>query len=66
MINKRIVAVGLLTQEHLDMLRGSLTMVYPIDETPCFRDLINAIDEADRAHWRADERQQALRDLKRA
>jgi hypothetical protein len=46
--NGRIVAVGLLTQAHLDRLGPSLTHVWPVDETPCFGELLQAIDEADR------------------
>jgi hypothetical protein len=45
---ERIVAVGLLTQSHLDRLGSSLTHVWPVDETPCFGELLQAIDEADR------------------
>lgn len=51
MSEKRIVAVGLLTQEHLDMLGGTLTLVWPVEETPCFSSLLQAIDEADRQVW---------------
>lgn len=62
MSDDRIVAVGLLTQAHLDMLRHSLKVVYPIEETPCFPDLLRAIDEADRDHWREQDRQRDLPD----
>jgi len=43
-----IVAVGLLTARDLDMLGPSFTRVWPVDETPCFSELLRAIDEADR------------------
>jgi hypothetical protein len=59
----RIVAVGLLTQEQLDMLGSSLRKVYRIDETPCFAELLEAIDRADREHWREQDRQEVLRCL---
>lgn len=49
---ERIVAVGLLTQEQLDQLGPTLTHVWPVDETPCFGDLLQAIDAADREIWR--------------
>ncbi len=48
MARDRIVAVGLLTQKHLDRLGPTLTQVWPIDETPCFSALLSAIDDADR------------------
>jgi hypothetical protein len=54
---ERIVAVGLLTQRQLDTFGCSLERVWPVDETPCFGGLIQAIDEADREVWRARDRQ---------
>jgi hypothetical protein len=51
-----IVAVGLLTQTNVNQLGSSLKKVFPIDETPCFQDLLRAIDAADREHWRAVDR----------
>ena len=62
----RIVAVALLTQSNLDAYGSALKMVFPINETPCFNELLAAIDEADREHWRADDRQEALRRLREA
>lgn len=56
MNDRRIVAVGLLTQTHVDMLGSSLKKVYKIDETPCFSELLRAIDDADREHWREQDR----------
>ena len=53
---ERIVAVGLLTQSNLDLLGAALKKVYPIQDTPCFTELISAIDEADREHWREQDR----------
>jgi hypothetical protein len=62
----RIVAVGLLTQEQLDMLGPSLRKVYRIDETPCFAELLEAIDQADREHWREEDRKEVLKRLRQA
>lgn len=45
----RIVAVGMLTQENLRMLGGSLKKVIPISEDDQFADLIAAF-------YRAEER----------
>lgn len=47
-MESRIVAVGLLTQHDLDVLGQNFTRSYPVDETPCFGELLRAIDEADR------------------
>jgi hypothetical protein len=46
--SRRIVAVGLLTQSNLDTLGRTFTRAWPIDETPCFSQLLQRIDEADR------------------
>jgi hypothetical protein len=44
---ERIVAVGLLTQREVDLLGHGFSRLWPVDKTPCFTDLIEAIDEAD-------------------
>ena len=44
----RIVAVGLLTAEDLRRLGSGFTRAYPVDETPCYGELLAAIDKADR------------------
>lgn len=49
----RIVAVGLLTQRDVDVLGAGFKRLWPVDETPCFSQLLQAIDEADRDLWRA-------------
>jgi hypothetical protein len=46
--NERIVAVGLLTQRDVELLGHGFSRLWPVDETPCFTDLLQAIDEADR------------------
>ena len=45
---KKIVAVGLLSQRDVDLLGNGFSRLWPVDETPCFTDLLQAIDEADR------------------
>ena len=53
----RIVAVGLLTQSDLDVLGPSFERAYPIDESPCFVQLLRAIDEVDQCrHSSSDDR----------
>lgn len=49
----RIVAVVLLSQRDLDQLGEHFQRIWPINDTPCFDGLLRAIDEADRAYWRA-------------
>ena len=64
MPSDRIVAVALLTQRNLETYGACLKKVFPIHEAPCFSDLLAAIDEADRKHWRAEDRQRALHKLR--
>jgi hypothetical protein len=45
--NKPIVAVGLLTQDDLTALGPAFDRAWPIDQTPCFEELLQAIDESD-------------------
>jgi hypothetical protein len=51
------VAIGLLTEHDLALLGEGFSRAWPIDETPCFEDLIKAIDEADRALRSQQERE---------
>lgn len=48
----RIVALALLTSPELELLGPTFTRAYPVDQTPCFGDLLRAIDDADREMWR--------------
>jgi hypothetical protein len=43
-----IVAVALLTARELSRLHLPLDRAWPVDQTPCFHGLLEAIDEADR------------------
>lgn len=43
-----IVALALVTRKELDLLGPQFDCAYPIDETPCFGELLQAIDLADR------------------
>jgi hypothetical protein len=43
-----IVAIGLLTQRDLDILGAGFHRAFPIDESPCFEELLTAIDIADK------------------
>lgn len=53
---EQIVAVGLLTQNDASLLGPSFERLWPVDETPCFGGLLQAIDEADRQLRCARER----------
>ena len=55
MSDERIVAVGLLTRRDVQMLGSSFDRLWPIDETPAFEGLIEAIDAADRELRHASE-----------
>ena len=57
MPEERIVAVGLLTEADLRLLGAGFTRLFPVDETPCFGQLLAAIDDADRELHRARDRQ---------
>jgi hypothetical protein len=60
----RIVAVCLLTQGELDRYGSALKRVFPVQDTPCFGELLRLIDEADRRHWREQDREEALMRLR--
>ena len=47
MAKERIVAVGLLTQREVELLGHGFSRLWPVDETPCFQELLQAIDDAD-------------------
>ncbi len=48
MAKERIVAVALLTQAEVQRLGEKFERLWPIDDTPCFAGLIEAINAADR------------------
>jgi hypothetical protein len=56
----RIIALALLTSRDLNNLSPCFTRVFPVDGTPCFGELLAAIDEADQELWR--NQNQHLRD----
>jgi hypothetical protein len=47
-MRERIVAVGLLTQQDLNLLGPTFERAWPVEEAPEFDELLHAIDEADR------------------
>jgi hypothetical protein len=57
MTRPQIVAVCLLTRNELRLLGESFDRAWPIDETPCFAGLLEAIDAAERELWRERDRE---------
>lgn len=57
MTGDRIVAVGLLTERDVQVLGTGFQRLWPVDETPCFSQLLQAIDDADRDLWRQRDRE---------
>ncbi|MDQ3077523.1 MAG: hypothetical protein M3Q83_01620 [Pseudomonadota bacterium] len=55
MIKDKIVAVGLLTQRDVDTLGDTFERLWPVDQSPCFTGLLQAIDDADRELRRAPD-----------
>lgn len=47
MPRQRIIAVGLLTEQDLDRLGATFTRLWPVENAPCFEELLAAIDEAE-------------------
>ena len=46
--SRQIVAIGLLTQQDLEMLGQGFERAFPVDNQLLFEDLLRAIDEAER------------------
>lgn len=48
-MQRQIVAVGLLTEQDLQLLGATFTRLWPVEEAPQFDELLAAIDAADLA-----------------
>jgi hypothetical protein len=55
--DEAIYAVALVTRGELNKLGPSFARAWPVELTPCFGDLLAAIDDADREHWRKQDGQ---------
>lgn len=55
MSGDKIVAVGLLTQNDLNLLAGTMARVWPVQDAPCFEELLQAIDEAEKGIEKRDQ-----------
>lgn len=60
MSGDRIVAVGLLRQKDIDRLGLKFTTLWPVQDTPCFGSLLDAIDQADREYRQDADRSRCL------
>ena len=52
MSQRQIIAIGLLTEQELQLLGEGFSRVWPVDEALRFQGLLQAIDEAERELWR--------------
>lgn len=56
--DEAIYAVALVTRSELTSLGPAFNRAWPVEKTPCFGELLFAIDKADREHWRKKDRDQ--------
>lgn len=47
-MSERIIAIGLLTRQDLNLLGPTFDRIWAVEEAPHFHALLTAIDEADR------------------
>ena len=52
MSNRQITTICLVTDQELQLLGQGFSRAWPIDESPCFKGLLQAIDDAERDLWR--------------
>ncbi len=50
-LQRQVKALALAAREKLELLGAQPARAFDKDETPCFGELIRAIDEADRSRW---------------
>lgn len=56
--DEAIYAVALVTRSELTALGPAFNRAWPVEKTPCFGELLFAIDKADREHWRTRDQQE--------
>ena len=59
MAKRQIVAIGLLTEHELQLLGAGFSRAWPLNESPCFDGLLQAIDDAEREMRRARDEKTA-------
>jgi hypothetical protein len=55
--DEAIYAVALVTRSELTSLGPAFARAWPVEKTPCFGQLLAAIDHADRERWQPDDAQ---------
>jgi hypothetical protein len=58
--DQAIYAVALVTRGELSKLGPAFERAWPVEKTPCFGELLAAIDEADRIFWKGDDAEQSV------
>jgi hypothetical protein len=58
--DKAIYAVALVTRSELTKLGPAFARSWPVELTPCFGELLAAIDDADRKYWEGRDREDPL------
>jgi hypothetical protein len=53
--DEQIYAVALLTRSQVTMLGPTFARLWPVEKTPCFGELLAAIDDADRTFWQRQD-----------
>jgi hypothetical protein len=53
--DQAIYAVALLTRSELTSLGPAFARAWPVEQAPCFGELLAAVDDADRAYWRRQD-----------
>jgi hypothetical protein len=53
--DEAIYAVALLTRSELTSLGPAFARAWPVETTPCFGELLAAVDDADRSFWRGQD-----------
>jgi hypothetical protein len=48
MTRERVVAVALLTKDDVRLLGPTFERLWPVEDAPCFSELLQAIDEAEK------------------
>ena len=59
MSNRQITTICLCTDDELQLLGQGFSRAWPIDQTPCFEGLLQAIDDAERDMWRRRDQEAA-------
>jgi hypothetical protein len=53
--DEAIYAVALLTRSEADLLGPAFARIWPVEKSPCFGELLAAIDAADRHHREVED-----------